>query len=100
MKDKSNTKNLSDWGNIVIGCGLLITISILGYQFYHSFGNGEWLPIPLYKPLQYLGISFDKLLDLEWQAMQKMIFWILEQPLAGVIGVSSLVIGWLMTMKN
>ncbi|QMU61328.1 MAG: hypothetical protein GKR92_06330 [Gammaproteobacteria bacterium] len=100
MGNNTKENRLSDCGYVVIGCGLFITISIFGYQFYHWLGNGEWLPIPLYKPLQYLGVSFDGLLDLEWKAMQKLIFWILEQPLAGVIGVSSLVIGWLMTMKN
>jgi hypothetical protein len=100
MEDDSKTKKLSDWGFAVIGCGLLITISILGYQIYHWYKNGEWLPLPLYKPLQYVGIRFEGILGLEWEAMKKVIFWVLEQPLAGVIGVSSLVIGWLMTMKN
>ena len=100
MKDSNKTKSLSDWGFTVIGCGLFFTICILVYQFYQWLKNGEWLPLPLYKPLQYLGISFDSLLDLEWQGLQKFIFWILEQPLAGVIGIFSLVIGWLMTMQG
>ena len=100
MKDNSKTKKLSDWGIIVIGCGLLITICILGFQYYHWLKNGEWLPLPLYKPLQFIGIRFEGVLDLELEAMQKIIFWILEQPLAGVIGVITLVSGWLMTMKN
>jgi hypothetical protein len=100
MEDKTKTKKLSDWGFTIIGWGLFVTISILVYQFYHWLRNGEWLPLPLYKPLQYLGVSFVGILDLEWQEIQKIIFWILEQPLAGVIGVSSLAIGWLMTMQN
>lgn len=100
MEDNPKTQKLNDWGLAVIGCGLFVTICILGYQFYHWLKNGEWLRLPLYKPLQYVGIKFEGILDLEWEAMQKIIFWILEQPLAGVIGVSSLAMGWLMTMKN
>lgn len=100
MKDDSKTKKLGDWGIAVIGCGLFVTISILGYQFYYWLKSGEWLPLPLYKPLQYVGIRFERILDLEWEALQKIIFWILEQPLAGVIGAITLVSGWLMTMKK
>lgn len=100
MKSNRKTKKLSDCGNIIIGLGLLATISILGYQFYHWLVNGEWLQLPFYKPLQYLGIGFEGILDLQWQALQKTIFWILEQPLAGIVGVSSLVIGWLMSIKD
>jgi hypothetical protein len=100
MDNSSKTKNLSYWGILIIGCGLFLTISILGYQLYLWLRNGEWLSIPLYKPLQYLGISFIGILDLEWEGLQKCIFWLLEKPLAGVIGVSSLTIGWLMTIKD
>ncbi|MBT8113235.1 MAG: hypothetical protein KJO81_03220 [Gammaproteobacteria bacterium] len=100
MEDNPKTNKLSYCGNIIIGLGLIVTISILGYQFYHWLINGEWLPLPFYKPLQYLGISFEGLLDLQWQGLQKTIFWILELPLAGIIGVSSLSIGWLMSMKD
>jgi hypothetical protein len=100
MKAKSKTKKLSDFGFIIIGLGLLATISILGYQLYHWKKNGEWLPLPFYKALQSLGVSFDGLLDIQWQGAQKLLFWILEQPLAGVIGVTSLVVGWLMTMRD
>ena len=98
--EESTKKNLSDWGMAIIGLGLFSTVCILGYQFYHWLKSGEWLSLPLYKALQYLGISFDRLLDLEWKGMQKFLFWILEQPIAGVIGVSSLVIGWLMSMQD
>ncbi len=100
MEDNPKTNKLSYCGNIIIGLGLIFTISILGYQFYHWLIIGEWLPLPFYKPLQYLGISFEGLLDLQWQGLQKTIFWILELPLAGIIGVSSLSIGWLMSMKD
>ena len=100
MEDIYKTSKLSNWGFTIIGLGLIITISILGYQIYHWYKNGEWLPLPLYKPLQYFGISFVGILDLDWQWLQKFIFWVLEQQLAGVIGVSSLVIGWLMTIKD
>ena len=100
MEDNSKIKKQSNCGYIIIGLGLIATISILGYQIYHWFKNGEWLPLPFYKPLQYLGISFEGILDLQWQGLQKAIFWILEQPLAGIIGVSSLAIGWLMSIKN
>ena len=99
MKESAK-KNLSDWGMAIIGLGLFSTVCIFIYQFYHWLKTGEWLTIPLYKALQYLGISFDRLLDLEWQGMQKILFWVLELPIAGVIGVSSLAIGWLMSMQD
>ena len=100
MEGKSKTKKSNDWGIVVIGLGLFFTISILAYQLYHWFKNGEWLPLPFYKALQSLGVSFDGLLDIQWQGAQKLIFWVLEQPLAGVIGVTSLMVGWLMTMRD
>jgi len=100
MTNKSKTKDLGYWGMVIISFGLFITISILSYQFYHWTTKGEWLPLPLYKPLQYVGVSFVELLDLEWQGLQKFIFWLLEQPLAGVIGVFSLATGWLMSMRD
>ena len=99
MKESAK-KKLSDWGMAIIGLGLFSTVCILVYQFYHWLKSGEWLSIPLYKALQYLGISFDRLLDLEWQGMQKILFWVLELPIAGVIGISSLAIGWLMSMRD
>ena len=98
--EESAKKNLSDWGMAIIGLGLFSTVCILIYQFYHWLKSGEWLSLPLYKALQNLGISFDRLLDLEWQGMQKFLFWVLELPIAGVIGVSSLAIGWLMSMQD
>lgn len=100
MKNNIKINNISDWGFAIIGFGLFCTISIFLYQFYQWLTTGESYPLPLHKPLQYIGISFDSLLDLKWKGLQKSIFWILEQPLAGVIGITSLVIGWLMTMKN
>jgi len=100
MEDNAKINKLSYCGNIIIALGLLGTISILGYQFFHWLKNGEWLPLPFYKLLQYLGFSFEGILDLPWQGLQKAIFWILEQPLAGIIGVTSLAIGWLMSLKD
>lgn len=100
MQDNSKSSKLNRVGITIISCGLFVTVSILGYQLYHWLKHGEWLQLPFYKALQYFGIRFEKLLDLDWQALQKSLFWVLEQPLAGVIGVTSLVIGWLMTMKN
>jgi len=98
--EESAKKNLSDWGMAIIGLGLFSTVCILGYQFFHWLKSGEWISLPLYKALQYLGISFDGLLDLQWQGMQKLLFWVLELPIAGVIGISSLAIGWLMSMQD
>ncbi len=100
MKNNNKTKNLSYWGYVVIGCGMFFVICILVYQYYQWFKTGEWYSLPIYKPLQYLGIRFDSLLDVKWQTLQKFLFWILEQSLAGVIGIFSLMVGWLMTMRD
>ena len=78
MDKNYNKKGLGYWGIVIIGCGLFITISILSYQFYHWLTIGEWLKIPLYKPLEYLGISFVGLLELDWAGLQKFIFWIIS----------------------
>ena len=100
MNDNTKTKKLSSCGYIIIGLGLFTVISIFAYQLFHWYKNGEWLSLPLHKALEYFGISFIGILDLDSQSLQKFIFWILEQSLAGVIGVTTLVIGWLMTLKD
>lgn len=100
MNENSKTKKLNNCGYIIIGLGLLLVLTIFVYQLFHWYKNGEWLSLPLHKAFEYFGISFIAILDLESQSLQKAIFWVLEQSLAGVVGVTTLVIGWLMTLKD
>lgn len=94
MGIKSKSFDASYFGARVMGYGLFGAIIILGYQVYQWLKNGEWLDITLHKGLYYLEIDLTRITAIEWQGVQRFLFWLLEVPLAAVVAVLSIGIGF------
>jgi hypothetical protein len=97
MRTKQSEK-IIDAGIFIISAGVFATLVILAYQGYFWFKYGEWLSLQFYEVLQKLNIDFTKLLDMNWQGLQKLIFWTLERPFSLIIFVISLIIGLTLIM--
>ena len=87
-------------GAFIMWCGIVATIGILGYQGYYWFQHGEWLSIPLYKALHFIGADLYGVTTLEWEGVQKILYWLLERPIAAVVAVSSIGIGYILVVYS
>ena len=89
MRTKQSAK-IVETGIFIISAGIFATIVILAFQAYFWIENGKWLPLQFYEVLQNLNIDFTKLLDMDWQWLQKLIFWVLERPLWLIVFIFSI----------
>ncbi len=99
MRTKQSEK-ISDAGIFIISAGFFATLVILAYQGYFWIKYGEWFSLRFYEVLQKLNIDFTKLLDMDWQELQRLIFWVLERPFSLIIFIISLIVGLILIMSS
>jgi hypothetical protein len=83
---------VSGAGLLVFVGGLIGGIALLLYQVAHFLRQGEWLAIPASSALERVGMepaSVQGTTALEW-----LVGWVLNQPLAALAIVLAVVIGW------
>ena len=93
-------EKVGNFGAFLMWCGIIATVGILSYQGYSSWKHGEWQSIPLYKALHFLGADLYGVTTLEWEGVQKFLYWLLELPLAVVVAVLSIGIGYILVIYS
>ena len=79
-------------GLLVFVGGLIGGIALLVYQVGHFFRQGEWITIPASSALEWVGMQPMSAEDAA--VMGGLATWVLSQPLAAVLIVVAIVIGW------
>ena len=85
---------IGQFGGYLIGIGFIASLSILAYQGLFWFQTDKWLAIPLHTIFTNLDLTF--LLDMEWQSIAKIVFWVFELPLSLVVFILSSTIGYIL----
>lgn len=80
------------WAALAVCSVLASPLVILGWQSLHWLRFGVWEPWPVWRAIQHVGWRFP---ETEWAGVQRILWWLLDLPLALAIPLMGVALLWL-----